>query len=328
MPIIIRVTEDMFEFAEVVDYMVNPVNLLGAPGGVGLSLEFRKRAPNYVDAYKEACRTKELRVGTVQVIEDTEQSWGIINLPTKRHYADTSTPEDIARGLQALREVLLQDRYKYSVVGLPMLGLGLGERDYEVAYPMMVDALGDLSAVVFLSMSPGKTEMRPKYLTIAGPMDYGLTPEEQAVIDLNIDKVMTSWGADINDYTGIISGGYPGIDTYICGEHFLKDQENTYAFRKTGKTPIVVKPNEHRHGVASNLHLGNVLCEIGEDVILFKPKGHNNNRLSAMQVWLQADKEERIRNGMFPRRLAIFGDVGTAATPDDILIPQIEDIPY
>lgn len=327
MPIVIRVTQDMFEFADVADYMVNPVNLMGVPGA-GLALEFRRRVPSYVEPYQEACKSKELRIGTISIFEDTDQPWGIINLPTKRHYYDVSSPDDIARGLQALREMLLKDRYKYSTVGLPMLGCGLGKQDYSVVYPMMQETLGDLEATVFVSMAPDKTEMRPQYLTIAGPMDYGIKEDEQVVIDQNIQKVMEAWGTKIEDYTGIVSAGYPGVDEYVCGKDYLKDYENTFVFRKTGKPPLVVKPNEPKHGVAANLHVGNLLCEISEDIILFKPKGHNNNRLSAMQIWLQADKEKRERNGMFPRRLAVFGDVGTAATPDDILIPQIEDIPY
>lgn len=336
MPIIYRVETDMFVFSEVCSHMVNPVNLMGQPGG-GLSLEFRKRVPHYIDQYKEACRSKDLRIGTVQIIEETGEVWGMINLPTKRHYADTSTAEDLARGLEALKDILIQDKYRYSTVGLPMLGVGLGSKDYETVLPMMENYLGNLDACIFLSMSPERTEMRPKYLTIAGPMDYGQKDTDRQAIDWSIDKVMEAWNAKLEDYTGVVSGGYVGVDAYVCGTEYGKavpssrsdiPYQDTYVFKKTDKMPIVVKPNLPRNGVGANLHLGNLLCEIGEDVILFKPKGHNNNRLSAMQAWLQSDKEERTRQGMYPRRVAVFGEVGNHRTAEDPLIPMIDDIPY
>ena len=55
---------------------------------------------------------------------------GIIDFPTKRYYADTSSKEDIIRGLEALRELLKTDRYRYATLAMPMLGCGLGKQDY------------------------------------------------------------------------------------------------------------------------------------------------------------------------------------------------------
>jgi hypothetical protein len=329
MPLIHRVTTDMFEFADVMDFQVNPVNLQGAPGG-NLSLEFRKRVPDelFFSKYREACRDGTLRIGTVQVLEETGHSWGIINFPTKRHYANPSDKEDIARGLEALRDILKTDRYRYSAIGIPMLGIGLGAQNYETVYPMMIDYLGDLDATVFLSMAPDKTDLKPKYLTIAGPLSYGLKEDEQRFIDDIIDKVLTHWNATLDDYTGIVSGGYPGVDAYIGGEHYGKEIESTYAFRKTGKAPLVVKPNPS-HGLGASMHLGNLLGEIGDDTILFKPPGHNNNRLSIMQTWLEADKQRREREGLIPRRLAISGEKKSTPKSESVLIPVVaSDLPY
>jgi O-acetyl-ADP-ribose deacetylase (regulator of RNase III) len=329
MAIIKRVTMDMFEFADVCSYMVNPVNLQAAPGA-GLALEFRRRVPDdlFFTKYRDACRDSSLRIGTIQVLKETSHSWGLINLPTKRMYNNHSDKDDIARGLEALREFLKKDENKYCSIGMPMLGCGLGAQDYEVVYPMMVQYLGDLDATVFLSMSPERTEERPKYLVIAGPSDYGTTDEHKEVIDTTIDKVMAAWGMKLEDYEGIVSGGYAGVDKYICGEEFQKNEEDTYVFRKTGKIPIVVKPNTS-DGLGANLHLGNLLCEIGDDIILFKPNGHNNNRLSAMQTWLQADKENRHRLGMFPKRVAIFGEKAPVTKSESVLIPvTASDVPY
>jgi len=327
MPLIIKVTRDMFEFTDSPSYYINPVNLLGV-SGAGLALEFKTRAPDYLEPYKAACKSKELRIGTVQVIEETGNPWGIINVPTKRHYMDQSDENDIRRSLEALRELLQTDRYKRSSLVIPMLGTGCGKKSYEIVYPMMMDYLSDLEATVFLSMSPDRTEMRPRYLTIVGPPTFELSDINKQVVDNTIDKVMNSWGDDLSDYVGIASGGYPGIDTYVCGRDFLKDKEDTYVFKKTGNIPLVIKPNNVRDGVTANLSQNQLLCEIADDIILFKPVGHNNNRMTAMQMWLKQDKEARIKRGVAPRRVAIFGEHEINTTQEQILIPVTENAEY
>lgn len=81
MPLIRRIETDMFVFSDVCDYMVNLVNLVGVMGK-GLALEFRNRVPRCVEPYRTACRTGDLRIGTLDIFEDTGQPWGIINFPT------------------------------------------------------------------------------------------------------------------------------------------------------------------------------------------------------------------------------------------------------
>lgn len=320
MPIIHRIESDMFVFADVCDYMINPVNLVGVTGA-GLALEFKTRVPSFVEPYKEACKTKELRIGTVQVIEDTGMHWGIINFPTKRHFVDTSSKEDITRGLVALRELLLQDKYRYATIGLPMLGCGCGKQDYEIIYPLVMEQLSDVEACVFLSMSPERTEMRPKHLVVAGPPSFGLSDVDKESVDATIAKVMAAWGTDLSEYGAIVSGGYNGVESYLCGETYLTDVEQTYVYKKTGQTPLVVKANFSRNGVSANLLHNNLLCEIADDIILFKPPGHNNNRLSAMQVWINHDREKRAKDGHPPRRVAVFGEHAIKNVQTPILIP-------
>lgn len=319
MPIILRAETDMFVFQDVIDAYINPVNLVGAPGA-GLALEFRKRAPEYVEQYRAACRSKELRIGTIKILENLQSPYDIWCLPTKRHYEDTSSKEDLIRGLEALRETLKSDRYRYTSVGLPMLGCGLGKQDYEVVFPLMMDHLGDLDATIFLSMSPARTELRPKYLVIVGPPSYGLTGEDKQVIDETIDKIMAHWGSDLKDYTGIVSSGYVGCDSYIAGPAFHHDVENTFTWKRTGKEPLVVAENKRRNGVGAIIKHAHLLCEIGQDFIFFKPKGHNNNRASTMQMWIENDREKRFNDGHPARRVAVFGEKQPSIVQDRMII--------
>lgn len=320
MPLIIKTTLDLFELQSSVDYITNPTNLFGV-AGAGLALEFKRRVPEFFEPYRQACRSKELRIGTVHVFEDTNKSWGIINFPTKRHYQDTSDPQDIIRGLEALRDLLNTDKFRYASVVMPMLGCGLGKQDYDVVYPMMIDHLSNLDATIILSMSPERTEMRPRYLTIVGPPTFTVEGDDQKVVEETIDKVMTAWGKDLSEYAGIISGGYPGIDQFVCGSDFNKGYEDTLVYKKTGQIPLVVKPNKQRNGVTANLTHNDLLCELADDIILFKPKGHNNNRMSAMQTWLNEDKKARILRSVPPRRVAIFGEHEVTAIQEPVLIP-------
>lgn len=319
MPIVTRVETDMFVFSDVADYMVNPVNLVSAPGA-GLALEFRKRCPEFYEPYRAACQSQELRIGTVQVLDDLNTPWGIINFPTKRHYADTTHKDDLVRGLSALRDILLTEKYRYASIGMPMLGCGLGKQDYEVVHPLMVDHLGDLEATVFLSMSPARTELRPRYLVIVGPPDYGLKDNDKSKVDEIIDKATNHWGNQLSDYDGIVSGGYPGVDTYIAGSQFNKDIENTYVFKRTGKTPLVVQPNPERNGVASTMKHHHLLCEIGHDFIFFKPEGYNNNRMSFMQRWIKQDREKRENDGHEQRRTVVYGVTDTTLQQERMLV--------
>lgn len=319
MPILYKVTHDMFQFEDVCDYMCNPVNLVSTPGA-GLALEFRKRTPSYVEPYRQACREKTLRMGTVQVIETPEQSYDVICVPTKRHYSDTSDKDDITRSLEAIRELLQQDQYRYATICLPMLGCGLGTQDYPTVLPIMKDTLSDLEATVLISMSPDRTDFRPKYLVIVGPPDYILTEEDKIKVEQVIDVCMLKWGTTLDEYEAIVSGGFPGVDSFVAGSDYLKHVEDTFVFQRTGKTPIVVKPNRVRNGLGSHLIQGNLLCEIADDIILFKPKGYNANRLSSMQMWLEADKLKREADGHTPRRVAVYGEMSMDLVNKPMLI--------
>lgn len=316
------ITTDMFELEHVVDYFCNPVNLVGALGK-GLAVEFKTRCPSYIEPYREACKTGELRVGTVQVVEDSNQRWGVISVPTKRHYADTSYIDDITRSIEALRALLKENKYKYAVVGVPMLGTGLGKTPYEEVYPMMIDCLSDLDATVLLHMSPERTEQRPRYLCIVGGDGYHLTSEDAVELPRKIHKVMEIWKSNLSEYEAILTGSPNGVFDKVGQVVKQVSTAESLISLVHDKKPLIIRPNEVRNGSAANLLQGDLLCELAEDIILFKPKGYNNNRMIAMQMKIEEINKKRLELGLPKKRLAVLGDISTKLYDDNILVPVV-----
>lgn len=313
MPIIKRIETDMFRFADVCDYMVNPVNLVGAPGA-GLALKFREICPDYVESYRKACRDKTLRFGTLNVFRtEGEFLWDIINLPTKDHYADISSPKDIERGLEALRVFLKQKENARSVVGMPMLGCGLGKQDYPTIEPMMDLYLNSLDAVVFLSMSPTRTEERPKYLVVMGPPGFGNKTEEKEKMSKGILRVLERWQLTVNDFDKIVSGGYVSSDIALCGS---LDEPTTQPRSVIGKLApdkrMIAPVNWSRNKLTAFIRHIELLGEIGTHFILIMPEGdYNLNRLIHIQNIITRQNEHFGENDYRRKTVCVLGKNST-----------------
>jgi len=107
---------------------------VGVMGG-GLARAFADRfGKDYVEAYEEDCKKRRLMPGKCSFYV-TEHGLVICNFPTKNHYRDDSRYEWIASGMANLAgrisaanaEVTL----KTNTVGIPALGCGLGNLNWE-----------------------------------------------------------------------------------------------------------------------------------------------------------------------------------------------------
>lgn len=109
--------------------LVNPVNCRGVMGA-GLAKAFREQYPGLEYAYKRACTSKTLFLGTCHGEPTRLFTWprtkdqAIICLPTKDHWTEHSRLDGVTAGLLALRTELLAR--EWGSVALPMLGCGLG----------------------------------------------------------------------------------------------------------------------------------------------------------------------------------------------------------
>jgi O-acetyl-ADP-ribose deacetylase (regulator of RNase III) len=146
-------TANLFEAKA--EALINAVNCVGVMGK-GIALQFKQKFPaDYFNAYKLACQTGELAIGSVQVYElknaQTNPRY-IINFPTKRHWREQSRIEYIEGGLQSLIEAV--ERYKIKSIAMPALGCGLGGLDYEEVKPLIEKAFSDLPKVEVLLFVP------------------------------------------------------------------------------------------------------------------------------------------------------------------------------
>ncbi len=130
-------------FAKPVDILVNPVNCVGVMGA-GLALAFKRRYHAMFNAYRQACAAGEVRPGRLHV---WRSPW-IINFPTKRHWRDPSRYEDIAAGLDALRDYLVP--IGRVTVALPALGCGHGGLDWSRVRELIQTKLEDVPATILV----------------------------------------------------------------------------------------------------------------------------------------------------------------------------------
>jgi O-acetyl-ADP-ribose deacetylase (regulator of RNase III) len=136
-----------------VDALVNTVNTEGVMGK-GVALQFAKKFPDMLAAYKEACKTGEVVPGRMHVFQRGEmfQPRYIINFPTKRHWRSPSRIEDIEAGLRALVQEI--QRLHIHSIALPPLGCGNGGLDWNEVLPKIKNALSELHDVRVLVFPP------------------------------------------------------------------------------------------------------------------------------------------------------------------------------
>jgi len=138
---------DMFSVPA--DIRVNTVNCVGVMGA-GVALAFRHRYPAMFREYAAACARGEVRPGSLLVWTDGDVE--VVNMPTKRHFRNPSTYEDVESGLAALRALLC---HRGAVrVTLPALGCGCGGLDWGRVSRMIEEHLGDLDAEI-AAFAPG-----------------------------------------------------------------------------------------------------------------------------------------------------------------------------
>lgn len=132
------------------DALVNTVNTVGVMGK-GIALQFKEAYPENFRVYYNACRKKELRIGEVLVVEDSNLASGpklIVNFPTKTHWRYPSEYSYIEQGLQSLRKEIISRHIKS--IAIPPLGSHNGGLDWLQVKQIVEQALADVDCDVYL----------------------------------------------------------------------------------------------------------------------------------------------------------------------------------
>ena len=130
--------------------LVNTVNTVGVMGK-GIALQFREAFPENYRVYRDVCRHKQLNVGELLIVEDSNLVSGnklIINFPTKTHWKLPSEYSYISQGLEALRREIIHREIRS--VAIPPLGSHNGGLDWIKVKDMIVDALADLDCKIMI----------------------------------------------------------------------------------------------------------------------------------------------------------------------------------
>ncbi|SDF98582.1 O-acetyl-ADP-ribose deacetylase (regulator of RNase III), contains Macro domain [Dyadobacter soli] len=110
--------------------LVNTVNTVGVMGK-GIALQFKETFPNNFKEYVQACKTGELRIGSLLVVRERIITGErvIINFPTKTQWYLKSKYEYIEEGLKELVNVI--HSYRIKSIAIPPLGCGNGGLKWE-----------------------------------------------------------------------------------------------------------------------------------------------------------------------------------------------------
>lgn len=125
-----------------------PVNTVGIMGK-GLALSMRNRFMNLNNHYKFLCQEGKLRIGHCEVFKKEDNDQQVLLFPTKTHWKDDSSVDEIEVGLR----YLVKNIKKLNITSLAMipLGCGLGRLDYlKEVRPLIVKYLDPLEIDVFL----------------------------------------------------------------------------------------------------------------------------------------------------------------------------------
>lgn len=142
--------------------LVNTVNCVGVMGK-GIALAFKTRFPVMFRDYKDRCFRKEVKLGEPYIFNENGRT--IINFPTKQHWRNASTLEDIRKGLQYLAEHL--EAWGITSLAIPPLGCGNGGLNWNDVKPLIEAYLPQHLQLEIYEPTPEyrakpKAEARPK----------------------------------------------------------------------------------------------------------------------------------------------------------------------
>ncbi|WP_103021323.1 type II toxin-antitoxin system antitoxin DNA ADP-ribosyl glycohydrolase DarG [Salinibacter altiplanensis] len=130
--------------------LVNPVHCAGLMKR-GLCRQFKTRFPDNFEQYKAACNDGGLAPGDVLVHDrgglfgDDQHPRYVLNVATKDHWRDASSPTHIESGMAALIDEAVA--HDIPSLAVPALGCGGGGLDWPTVRPLLTAPLQSLNGV-------------------------------------------------------------------------------------------------------------------------------------------------------------------------------------
>lgn len=118
--------------------IVNTVNCVGVMGK-GIALVHKLRYPKMYEEYKQHCKNKLIKTGSLWLYSKQENAPWILNFPTKYHWKYPSKIEWIEKGLQKF--VNTYEEKGITSIAFPLLGTHNGGLDTNVVREIMVEYL-------------------------------------------------------------------------------------------------------------------------------------------------------------------------------------------
>jgi O-acetyl-ADP-ribose deacetylase (regulator of RNase III) len=123
--------------------VVNTVNCVGVMGA-GIAYEFKLRYPAMFDLYQGYCAKGQLTMGTLWIYNDQRTQGAcskVLNFPTKTHWKDYSSLDDIKLGLQKFISTFKEKGI--ISIAFPLLGASLGGLKESEVLSLMNEYLTD-----------------------------------------------------------------------------------------------------------------------------------------------------------------------------------------
>lgn len=187
------------------DLIVNTVNTVGVMGA-GVAKAVKDRYPDVMGPYTEACRTKKLYPGGIQVLRMGDGRF-VVNLASKEYFKDASKPEWAGFGLLNLSRLLaLPQMSGVKSVCLQPPGAGLGGLMPETVQRMIRTYMHPHAARgVDITVSAAEVRLRERQVRYAGIGSRETPPE--------VLRMMTEIAEGLADQEWILrSGNSQGAD--------------------------------------------------------------------------------------------------------------------
>jgi len=122
--------------------IVNTVNCVGVMGK-GIAFVYRLRYPKMYEEYKEHCKNKLIKIGSLWLYTKQVNAPWILSFPTKFHWKYPSKMEWIEQGLQKFVETY--NKKGITSIAFPLLGTQNGGMDTKQVKLLMDKYLGECS---------------------------------------------------------------------------------------------------------------------------------------------------------------------------------------